>query len=316
MNSGPATATVPDRRERQSAWADGALASHSARQLALSTSLAKGGPLLQGKRILVTGVATHESIAFAVAQLAQLLGAEVVLTSYGRVSRITRRAADHLPEPPEILELDVNVPADFRRLGDTLAERWERIDGVLHAIAYAPPGAMCGNFLAASAQETEQAFRASAFSLSALVAGLAPMLGPGASIVALDFDGSRAWPGYDWMGVCKAALEAVGRYLAQSLGPRGIRVNLVSCGPLRTMSAAGVPTFDALVDGFNARAPLGWDSGAPPLVAGPVCFLLSDLAAAISGEILHVDGGFNAIGMALAHPEGQSVPTDNPLSGT
>jgi enoyl-[acyl-carrier protein] reductase I len=118
----------------------------------------------------------------------------------------------------------------------------------------------------------------------------------GSSVVGLTFDASVAWPAYDWMGVAKAALEAVSRYLTRDLGPQGIRVNLVSCGPLKTVAARGVPGFDDLVETFRLRAPLGWDTENPEIVAGPVCFLLSDLAAGISGEILHVDGGFNAIG--------------------
>ena len=260
--------------------------------------LATGARLLEGKRIVVTGVATRTSIAFEVARGAQLLGAEVVLTSFGRVRLLTERAARRLPEEVDVLELDVNVPEDFTRLRDQLAERWGRVDGALHAIAFAPPDAMGGNFMTAPAESAELAFRTSAYSFKALAAALAPLMDRGGSIVGLDFDASKAWPSYDWMGVSKAALEAVSRYLARDLGPSGIRVNLVSCGPLKTLAARGVPGFDGLVGLWDAAAPLGWDTEAPQAVAGPVCFLLSDLAAAISGEIVHVDGGMNAIGAA------------------
>jgi len=263
---------------------------------AASMSGGAGGQLLEGKRLLVTGVVTRKSIAFGVARTAQLLGAEIVLTSFGRARRLTERAVRQLPYPVDVIELDVNEPRDFERLQDDVARRWGSIDGALHAIAFAPTEAMGGNFLNTSREDAELAFATSAYSLKSLTVALAPLMPPGGSVVALDFDGSRAWPTYDWMGVSKAALEAVGRYLARDLGPRGIRVNLVSCGPFRTLAASGVPAFDDLVETWTLRAPLGWDTDNPEIVAGPVCFLLSDLAAGISGEILHVDGGFNAIG--------------------
>jgi meromycolic acid enoyl-[acyl-carrier-protein] reductase len=265
--------------------------------IAMATLPAGAGTrLLEGKRLLVTGVATNKSIAFAVAGTAQMLGAEVVLSSFGRMRRLTERAARQLPEHADVLELDVNEPADLEHTREALDRRWGGLDGVLHAIAYAPPDAMGGNFLTAPVESAELAFRTSAYSLKALAAALAPLMHDGGSIVALDFDATRAWPTYDWMGVSKAALEAIGRYLARDLGPRGIRVNLVSCGPLKTVAAGGVPSFDDLVKTWQLRAPLGWRVDRPQIAAGPVCFLLSDLASGISGEILHVDGGFNAIG--------------------
>jgi enoyl-[acyl-carrier protein] reductase I len=252
--------------------------------------------LLEGKTIVVTGVATNRSIAFAVAESAMAMGAEIVLTSFGRMRRITERAALELPERPDVLELDINDRADLDSLADQLAKRWGVVDGILHSIAYAPPDAMGGNFLTTPPESAELAFRTSAYSLQALTSALLPLLSHGASIVGLDFDGSRAWPTYDWMGVAKAALEAVARYLARDLGPRGIRVNLVSAGPLKTIASAGVPGFADLVKTWNVRAPLGWDIDTPEVVAGPVCFLLSDLSRAISGEVVHVDGGFHAVG--------------------
>lgn len=254
------------------------------------------GRLLEGKRLVVTGVATRASIAWAVAAMAQELGAEVVLTSFGRMRRMTERAAARLPRETEVLELDVNRPEDFDRLVEDLGSRWDRVDGALHAVAFAPLDAMGGNFLQTPAESAELAFRTSAYSLKALAASLAPLMEPSGSVVGLDFDASRAWPGYDWMGVSKAALEAVSRYLARDLGPRGIRVNLVSAGPLKTVAASGVPGFGDLAGLWDVHAPLGWDMRAPEVVAGPVCFLLSDLAAAITGEVLHVDGGVHAVG--------------------
>ena len=256
--------------------------------------------LLAGKRLLVTGVATRDSIAFAVADHAQRAGAEVVLTSFGRVRSLTERAARRLPSPPEVLELDVNRPEDLERLAADLRERWGRLDGALHAIAYAPRDALGGDFLATPVESATVAFQTSAFSLKALTQALLPLLDEagGGSVVGLDFDASVAWPVYDWMGVSKAALEAVCRYLARDLGPRGVRVNLVSAGPLATVAAGGIPGFGELAEAWTRAAPLGWDPSDASPVGAAACFLLSDLARGITGEILHVDGGFHAIGAA------------------
>jgi meromycolic acid enoyl-[acyl-carrier-protein] reductase len=255
--------------------------------------------MLAGRRILITGVITHRSIAFAVAEEAQRQGAELLLTSFGRVRRLTERAARRLPEPPEVLELDVNSPGDLAALARELDTRWGRVDGVLHAIANAPPDALGGNFLATPPESAEAAFRTSAYSLSALAAALRQLLiagDRGSGLVALDFDASVAWPAYDWMGVAKAALESVARYLARDLGPAGVRVNLVAAGPVETPAAGGIPGFDELAAAWGQRAPLGWDIGDPTPVAAAVCFLLSDMARGITGEIVHVDGGFHAVG--------------------
>ena len=255
--------------------------------------------ILAGKRLLITGVITKDSIAFHVADEAQREGAEVVLTSFGRVRRMTERAAKRLPHPAEVLELDVNRPQDLSALADELRERWGSVDGLLHAIAYAPEDAIGGRFLGTSPESAANAFLTSAFSLKALVAALAPLLRAGSSVVGLDFDARVAWPVYDWMGVAKAALESVSRYLARDLGPHGVRVNLVSAGPLGTVAARGIPGFDQLAELWRAQAPLGWDANDAGPVAGAVCFLFSDYARAISGEILHVDGGFHALGAPL-----------------
>ncbi|HXR13662.1 MAG TPA: enoyl-ACP reductase FabI [Solirubrobacteraceae bacterium] len=258
--------------------------------------------LLDGKRLLVTGVLTRGSIAFEVARQAQEQGAAVVLSGFGRGMRLTERAAKHLPDPPDVLELDVNVPEDIERVAAALRSRWGQLDGVLHAIAFAPADALGGGFLDTPASSAITAFETSAFSLKALAAALAPLLEAGeagGSVVGLDFDAAVAWPVYDWMGVAKAALESVSRYLARDLGPRGIRVNLVSAGPIETIAAGGIPGFEELAGLWRAGAPLGWDTRDAAPVAAAVCFLLSDLARGITGEILHVDGGFHAMGAPL-----------------
>jgi enoyl-[acyl-carrier protein] reductase I len=258
--------------------------------------------MLQDKRLLITGVVTRDSIAWHVAERAQLAGAEVLLTGFGRAKRMTERAARALPESTEVLELDVNNESDLLALRSDLSQRWGTVDGVLHAIAFAPADALGGDFMATPADSATTAFRTSAFSLKALTEALVPLFDAerGASVVGLDFDASVAWPAYDWMGVAKAALEAVSRYLARDLGPRGVRVNLVSAGPIETLAAGGIPGFDQLASAWRAQAPLGWDVNDPGPVADAVCFLLSDMARAIAGEILHVDGGFHAIGAAVA----------------
>lgn len=254
---------------------------------------------LAGKRILITGVVNRRSIAYAIAERAQRDGAEVALTGFGRVRRITERAARGLPAPPPVLELDVNSDADLEALTGSLRELWGGLDGVVHAVAYAPADALGGNFLRAPRASAAVAFETSAYSLKALAAATAPLMGGGGSIVGLDFDASLAWPSYDWMGVAKAALESVSRYLARDLGPCGIRVNLVSAGPIETAAAGGVPGFAGLADRWREGAPLGWDVEDPGPVADAVGFLLSDRSRGVSGEILHVDGGFHAVGAVV-----------------
>jgi meromycolic acid enoyl-[acyl-carrier-protein] reductase len=255
--------------------------------------------MLEGKKLLLTGVVTKQSIAWSVAERAQAQGAEVILTGFGRARRLTERAAKRLPDPPEVLELDVNRPEDVEALAGELASRWGHVDGVLHAIAHAPPEALGGNFLDTSSESASQAFATSAYSLKALGAGLRSLLAAapeGGSVVGLDFDASVAWPAYDWMGVSKAALESVSRYLARDLGVDGTRVNLVAAGPIATAAAGGIPGFGDLAVAWERQAPLGWDTEDAGAVADAVCFLLSGYARAVSGEILHADGGFHAIG--------------------
>jgi enoyl-[acyl-carrier protein] reductase I len=255
--------------------------------------------MLEGKRLLITGVLTKGSIAYSVAERAQQDGAQVVLTGFGRTRRMTERAASRLPDPPDVLELDVNNPADLEALTDELRSRWGGIDGALHAIAFAPGDALGGNFMTAPPESAEVAFRTSAYSFKALAAALAPLMDDGGSLVGMDFDASVAWPIYDWMGVAKAALESVSRYLARDLGEQNVRVNLVSAGPVETPAAQGIPGFETLAGLWEKQAPLGWETSDPAPVADAVLFLLSDLARAITGEILHVDGGFHAMGAPL-----------------
>jgi enoyl ACP reductase len=257
--------------------------------------------MLDGKRILVTGVVNDESIAFAVARRAVTLGAEVVLTAFDRDRERTEAASRLLPVPVEVLELDVTRPEHFDALGDQLAERWGGLDGALHAVAFAPRAALAGSFLDADLDSVQRAFATSTYSYAALarvVARLAPA--QGAALVGLDFDAAGAWPVYNWMGVCKAALEAASRYVARDLGPAGIRSNLVAAGPLVTRAASGIPEFERLTDAWAERSPVAWDPVDPDPVADAVCFLLSDHARSVTGEILHVDGGYHAMAAPLA----------------
>jgi meromycolic acid enoyl-[acyl-carrier-protein] reductase len=267
--------------------------------------------MLEGKKLLITGVVNRESIAYEVARQAQEAGAEVVLTSFGRVRRMTERSAAKLPQPPDVLELDVNSPEDLEAVAADLRDRWGRVDGVLHAIAFAPEDALGGKFLSTPPESALMAFQTSAFSFKALAVAFADLYPEeGASVVGMDFDASVAWPVYDWMGVAKAALEATSRYLARDLGPRGVRVNLVSAGPIGTIAARGIPGFSQLADAWQKQAPLGWTTDDAGPVAGAVCFLLSDMARAITAEILHVDGGFHAMGTPL---EGMDGTAERPL---
>jgi enoyl-[acyl-carrier protein] reductase I len=253
--------------------------------------------LLDGKRLLITGVITDASIAFSVARLAQLEGAQVVLTGFGRMS-LVERVAKRLPEPAPVVELDV---ADQGQL-DTLAERVrahvDGVDGVLHAIGFAPASCLGGGFLEAPWEDVATAVQVSAYSLKSLAVAALPLFGEaGGSIVGLDFDARVAWPAYDWMGVAKAGLESTSRYLARELGPRNIRVNLIAAGPVRTMAAKSIPGFGQFEDAWNGRAPLGWDNTSAEPVARTTLALLSDWFPATTGELIHVDGGFHAMGV-------------------
>jgi enoyl ACP reductase len=249
--------------------------------------------LLADRRILVTGVLNDASIAFSVARRAQEEGAEVVLTSFGRAMSLTQRAARRLPNPVDVVELDVSDAEHLSSLADRVGGR---IDGALHAIAFAPESCLGGGFLTAPWEDVAVALQVSAFSLKALAVACRPLMSDGGSIVGLDFDASQAWPVYDWMGVAKAAFESTARYLARDLGGDGIRVNLVAAGPVRTIAAKSIPGFDQFEDVCAQRAPLGWDVKDPEPVARACVALLSDLFPMTTGEIIHVDGGFHAIG--------------------
>jgi enoyl ACP reductase len=252
--------------------------------------------ILDGKRILVTGVLTDSSIAFHVARVAQQEGATVVLTGFGRLS-LVERIAKRLPEPPPVLELDVTDTAHLDSLADRVSEHVSGLDGVVHGIANAPAGALGGNFLATPWPDVASAMHVSAYSLKALTMAALPLMGEGGSVVGLDFDATMAWPAYDWMGVAKAALDSTSRYLARYLGPRSIRVNLVSAGPLKTIAASSIPGFEQFEGVWAQKAPLGWDLSNPEPAARGCVALLSDWFPATTGEIVHVDGGAHAMGV-------------------
>jgi enoyl-[acyl-carrier protein] reductase I len=254
--------------------------------------------ILDGKRILVTGVLTDASLAFGVARLAQEEGAEVVLTGAGRGLSLTRRVARQLDGPPEVLELDVTDAAQLAAAADALERRWGALDGLLHAIGFAPPSCLGGGFLDAPWDDVAVAMHVSAYSLKALAAGLLPLLraAGGGAVVGLDFDATVAWPAYDWMGVAKAALESTARYLARELGPDRVRVNLVAAGPVKTMAARSIPGFSRFEDVWADRAPLGWDVTDSSAVARACVALLSDWFPLTTAEIVHVDGGHHAMG--------------------
>jgi len=251
--------------------------------------------VLQGKRILVTGVLNDASIAFSTARIAQEQGAEVILSSFGRVMRLTERTARRLPQPDvQIVELDVTNDDDLAALAGSIGGK---LDGVVHSLAFAPESCLGGGFLDAPWSDVAIALQISAYSLKSLAVACLPLLGPGGSIVGLDFDNDDvAWPVYDWMGVSKAAFESVSRYLARDLGPQGIRVNLVSAGPYRSVAAKSIPGFAKFEEVWVERAPLGWDLKDAEPIAKAVVALLSDWFPATTGEKIHVDGGFHAVG--------------------
>jgi len=253
--------------------------------------------LLDGKKILVTGVLTDSSIAFHIARLAQEQGAQVVLSSYGRVLSLTTRIAGRLPNPAPIIELDVTNEADLTALDARVRAHFpDGLDGVVHSIGFAPEAALGGNFLNTSWEDVSTAMHVSAYSLKSLTMAAKPLFTGGGSVVGLDFDATVAWPKYDWMGVAKAALESTSRYLARDLGAENIRVNLVAAGPIRTMAAKSIPGFDEFEKVWIERAPLTWDVTDPVPAAQAVVALLSDWFPKTTGEIIHVDGGVHAMG--------------------
>lgn len=247
--------------------------------------------------MLVTGVLTPRSIAFAIAEACSAAGATIVLTSFGRAGSITKRSAQRLRPAPDVLEMDVTDAQQVRATADELRSRWGGVDCVVHAVGFAPEDCLGGGFIEAPWSSVATAFEVSSYSLRTLAKEFAPLMPEeGGSIVALTFDARFAWPQYDWMGPAKAALEAIARYLARDLGPRHIRVNTLAAGPLETMAAKSIPGFETLKDAWTAQAPLGWDSKDAGPVADACLFLLSDLARGVTGEMLHVDGGFHSQG--------------------
>ena len=253
--------------------------------------------LLDGKTVLVTGVLTEGSIAFHVARLAQEQGAQVILTSFGRQQRLTEAIARRLPAPAPVLQLDVTSAEDLAALAGAVAEHADRLDGVVHSIGFAPQSVLGGHFLDGAWPDVATALEVSAYSLKSLAVAALPLMRRVSSVVGLTFDATIAWPVYDWMGVAKAALESTSRYLARDLGPEGIRVNLVSAGPIRSTAAKSIPGFEAIEGGWDQRAPLGWDVGDADPTARAVVALLSDWFPATTGEIVHVDGGVHAMGL-------------------
>jgi enoyl ACP reductase len=254
--------------------------------------------ILEGKRILVAGVTMDTSIGFATARVAQEQGATVLISNFGRALSITKRIAKRLPVEPPVLELDVTDEEHLAALPDAIREHVDGLDGVVHSIAYGNPETLLGGkFMEGPWPDVAQAVQVSAYSLKALAQATRPLMPGGGSIVGLTFDASVAWPAYDWMGVAKAGLEATSRYLARDLGPQGIRVNLVSAGPLKTLAAKAIPGFESLETSWTERAPLGWDESDHEPTARAVVALLSDFFPATTGEIVHVDGGFHAMGL-------------------
>lgn len=252
--------------------------------------------LLEGKKIVVTGVLTDASLAFGVARLALDEGASVILTGAGRALSLTQRTARKLPAAVEVLELDVTVPEHVASVREAVAATWGSVDGVVHSIGYAPEVCLGDDFMAAQWSDVAVALQISAYSYKHLADVFAPLMGAGGAFVGLDFDNTVAWPAYNWMGVAKSALESTSRYLARELGPRGIRCNLVAAGPIRTMAAKSIPSFAQFEDIWSQRAPLGWDIHDSSAVARACCALLSDWFPATTGEIVHVDGGYHAVG--------------------
>jgi len=252
--------------------------------------------ILEGKKILVTGVLTEASIAFSAAKIAQEQGAEVILSSFGRMLPITEKMASRLPKPAPVIELDATNEEDLEKLSGRVSEHFESLDGIVHAIAFAPQSALGGNFLETEWSDVANAVEVSAYSLKSITVALQNSLSKGSSVVGLTFDASVSWPVYDWMGVAKAAFESTARYLARYLGPAGVRVNLVSAGPLRTTAAKGIPGFATMEELWTDRAPLGWDLTNTEPAAKAIVALLSDYFEATTGEIVHVDGGLHSTG--------------------
>lgn len=252
--------------------------------------------LLEGKKIVITGVLTDASLAYGVAKIAIDEGAEIVLTGAGRALSLTRRTARKLGDDLDVFEFDVTVPEHVESVRDAVAAKWGRVDGVLHAIGFAPASCLGDDFFGAPWDDVATAMHISTYSLKTLADAFVPLMDRGGSFVGLDFDNQQAWPAYNWMGIAKSALQSLNRYLARELGAQQIRCNLVAAGPVRTMAAKSIPGFALFEDTWDGRAPLGWDVNDSTPVAKACCALLSDWFPATTGEIIHVDGGYHAVG--------------------
>ena len=252
--------------------------------------------ILDGKNLVITGVLTDASLAYGVAEIAKAEGANIILTGAGRALSLTKRTARKLDPEIEVLELDVTIPEHVEAVRSVVQELWGRVDGVLHAIGFAPASCLGDDFFGAPWEDVATAMHVSTYSLKTLADAFVPLMTDGGSIVGLDFDNSQAWPAYNWMGVAKSALQSLSRYLAKELGGQQIRCNLVAAGPVKTMAAKSIPGFALFEDTWDGRAPLGWDVNDPIPVAKACVALLSDWFPATTGEIIHVDGGYHAVG--------------------
>jgi enoyl-[acyl-carrier protein] reductase I len=261
-------------------------------------------PLLSDHRILVTGVLTDDSLAFGIAKRALEEGATVALSGAGRGLSLTKRTARKLAEfgeVGEIIELDVTDPQQVEAAAAELTTRFGRLDGLVHAIGMAPQSCLGNGMFVAPFEDVAIALHISTYSLAALVGTFRPLLQKsealgGASVIALDFDGSRAYPMYDWMGVMKAGLESLGRYLAKEVGPDRIRVNMLAAGPIRTVAAKSIPGFSQFEDTWSDKAPLGWDVYDSSAVADTAVAMLSPLLRGTTASVVYVDGGYHSMG--------------------
>jgi enoyl-[acyl-carrier protein] reductase I len=262
--------------------------------------------LLSGKKILVTGVLSNRSIAYGVAKAARREGAELALTYQNE--RFRDRVTDMAKELGSSIALPCEVTSDseISALFDELKKKWGGLDGLVHAIAFAPREAIAGDFLDGISREAfAQAHDISAYSFAALAKAALPLMKERkASLLTLTYLGStRVVPNYNTMGLAKASLEASVRYLAASLGPQGIRVNGISAGPIKTLAAAGIAGFSKILKFVEEHAPLRRNVTTED-VGNAAAFLLSDLAAAITGEILYVDAGFSHVVAGLPTSSG------------
>ena len=260
--------------------------------------------ILEGKRVLVTGIITDSSIAFHIARVAQEAGAEIVCTGFDRM-RLIQRIIDRLPKPAPLLELDVQNPEHLDSLADRVTEvigAGNRLDGVVHSIGFMPQTGMGINpFFDAPYEDVAKGIHISAFSYASLAKAVLPIMNPGGGIVGMDFDPTRAMPAYNWMTVAKSALESVNRFVAREAGKVGVRSNLVAAGPIRTLAMSAImggalgdqfkDEMGMLEEGWDQRAPLGWDMKDPTAVAKTVCALVSDWLPATTGTVIYADGG-------------------------